>query len=153
MSLPTPVVWLRTLQGKLHAKAKAEPSFRFYSLWDKVCHEETLAEAYRRCRANGGSGGVDGEQFATIEAAGVEQWLGNLRQDLLAGTYRPQALRRVWIPKNNGKKRPLSIPSIRDRVAQAAVVLIIEPIFEADLLPQQYGFRRGLDAKMAVRRV
>lgn len=152
MSLPTPS-WLRKLQGKLHAKAKAEPRFRFYSLWDKVCHEETLAEAYRHCRANGGAGGVDGESFEDIEARGREQWLGNLRKDLQAGTYKPQALRRVWIPKSNGTLRALSIPPIRDRVAQMAVLLIIEPIFEADLRPQQYGFRRELDAKMAVRRV
>jgi len=152
MSLSTPS-WLRKLQGKLHAKAKAEPGFRFYSLWDKVCHEETLAEAYRRCRANGGAGGVDGETFEDIETRGREQWLGNLRMDLQRGTYKPQALRRVWIPKSNGKLRPLSIPPIRDRVAQMAVLLIIEPVFEADLRPQQYGFRRGLDAKMAVRRV
>ena len=152
MSLPTPS-WLRKLQGKLHAKAKAEPGFRFYSLWDKVCHEETLAEAYRRCRANGGAGGVDRETFEDIEARGREQWLGNLRMDLHGGTYKPQALRRVWIPKSNGKLRPLSIPPIRDRVVQMAVLLIIEPIFEGDLRPQQYGFRRGLDAKMAVRKV
>ncbi len=152
MSLSTPP-WLRKLQGKLHAKAKAEPGFRSYSLWDKVCHEETLAEAYRRCRANGGAGGVDGETFEDIETRGREQWLGNLRMDLQHGTYEPQALRRVWIPKSNGKLRPLSIPSIRDRVAQMAVLLIIDPIFEADLRPQQYGFRRGLGAKMAVRRV
>lgn len=112
MSLPTPAVWLRTLRGKLHAKAKAEPSFRFYSLWDKVCHEQTLADAYRRCRANGGKGGVDGEEFVDIEALGKERWLGNLRTDLKAGTYRPEALRRVWIPKSNGKMRPLSIPTL-----------------------------------------
>lgn len=152
MSLATPS-WLRKLRGKLHAKAKAEPGYRFYSLWDKVCHEQTLTEAYRRCRANGGAGGMDGEQFADIESRGRGQWLGNLREDLQAGTYRPQALRRVWIPKSNGKMRALSIPTIRDRVAQMAVLLVTEPIFEADLRPQQYGFRRGLDAKMAVRRV
>ncbi len=115
--------------------------------------EETLIEAYRRCRKNGGAGGVDGECFADIETQGREQWLGNLRTDLRSGEYAPQALRRVWIPKSNGKKRPLSIPTIRDRVVQMAVLLVVEPIFEADLRPQQYGFRRGLDAKIAVRRV
>lgn len=139
--------WLRKLRVKLHVKAKAEPSFRFYSLWDKVCHEETLAEAYRRCRVNGGAGGVDGERFADIEQQGQERWLRNLRKDLLSGKYTPQALRRVWIPKSNGKMRPLSIPTIRDRVVQTATLLIVEPIFEVDLQPQQYGFRRGLDAK------
>jgi len=112
-----------------------------------------LAEAYQRCRANAGAAGVDGETFEQVETRGLEGWLERLREELISGSYRPKPLLRVWIPKSNGGQRPLGIPTIRDRVAQMAVVLIIGPIFEADLLPQQYGFRSGVDAKMAVRRV
>ncbi len=152
MSLSTPPR-VRRLGEKLHAKAKAEPGLRFYSLWDKVCDAETLGAAYARCRANKGAAGVDGQRFGDIEAHGLEQWLGNLRQELRSGQYRPSPLLRAWIPKSNGTMRPLSIPTVRDRVVQMAVLLVVEPIFEADLLPEQYGFRRGVDAKMAVRRV
>jgi RNA-directed DNA polymerase len=152
MSLGTPNT-VETLQTSLQAKAKTEPAYRFYSLWDKVCREDVLDEAYRRCRANAGASGVDGEIFDQIDAHGVDRWLGKLRRELVAGTYAPMPLLRVWIPKSNGGQRPLGIPTIRDRVVQMAVVLVIGPIFEADLLPQQYGFRPGLDAKMAVRRV
>jgi RNA-directed DNA polymerase len=144
---------VETLQTALQAKAKAEPTVRFYSLWDKVCRKDILQEAYRRCRANAGAPGVDRESFARIEAKGVERWLEGLREELTSGQYAPKPLLRVWIPKSNGGRRPLGIPTIRDRVAQMAVVLVIGPIFEADLLPQQYGFRPGLDAKMALRRV
>jgi RNA-directed DNA polymerase len=152
MSLGTPNT-VETLQTSLQAKAKTEPASRFYSLWDKVCREDVLDEAYRRCRANAGASGVDGETFDQIDAHGVDRWSGKLRKELVAGTYAPMPLLRVWIPKSNGGQRPLGIPTIRDRVVQMAVVLVIGPIFEADLLPQQYGFRPGLDAKMAVRRV
>lgn len=141
------------LQRSLHAKAKSEPDCRFYSLWDKVCRDDVIAEAYRRCRKNGGTAGVDGESFNGIEAHGLERWLGNLTQELRTHQYVAQPLRRVWIPKSNGGQRPLGIPTIRDRVVQMAVLLVIGPIFEADLLDEQYGFREGLDAKMAVRRV
>jgi group II intron reverse transcriptase/maturase len=144
---------VETLQTSLQAKAKTESAYRFYSLWDKVCREDILDEAYRRCRANAGASGVDGEIFDQIDAHGVDRWLGKLRRELVAGTYAPMPLLRVWIPKSNGGQRPLGIPTIRDRVVQMAVVLVIGPIFEADLLAQQYGFRPGLDAKMAVRRV
>ena len=140
------------LQTSLQAKAKAEPAYRFYTLWDKVCRADVLAEAYRRCRANRGAPGVDGETFAAIGAHGVEVWLERLRQELCARAYRPRPLLRVWIPKSAGGQRPLGIPTIRDRVVQAAMVIVLEPIFEADLLPNQYGFRPRLDAKMAVRR-
>jgi RNA-directed DNA polymerase len=140
------------LQTSLQAKAKAEPAYRFYTLWDKVCRPDVLAEAYRRCRANRGAPGVDDETFAAIEAQGVEAWLERLRQELCARAYRPQPLLRVWIPKSSGGQRPLGIPTIRDRVVQAAMVIVLEPIFEVDLLPNQYGFRPRLDAKMAVRR-
>lgn len=152
MSLGTPNT-VETLRTSLQAKAKTEPAYRFYSLWDKVCREDVLQEAYRRCDANAGASGVDGETFDQIEAQGIERWLGKLRKELVAGSYTPMPLLRVWIPKSNGGQRPLGIPTIRDRVVQMAVVLVIGPIFEADLLPQQYGFRPGLDAKMAIRRV
>jgi RNA-directed DNA polymerase len=153
MSLPTPSETVEKLQTSLQTKAKAEPAFRFYALWDKVCRQDVLLEAYRRCRANAGAAGVDGETFGRIDALGPEQWLGTLREELVSGCYVPRPLLRVWIPKSNGGQRPLGIPCIRDRVVQMAAVLIIGPIFEAALLPQQYGFRPGLDAKMALRRV
>jgi RNA-directed DNA polymerase len=153
MSLPTPSETVEKLQTSLQTKAKAEPAFRFYALWDKVCRQDVLLEAYRRCRANAGAAGVDGETFARIDAQGLEQWLGMLREELVSGRYVPKPLLRVWIPKSDGGQRPLGIPCICDRVVQMAAVLIIGPIFEADLLPQQYGFRPGLDAKMALRRV
>lgn len=153
MSLATPTKTVEKLQTSLQAKAKTEPAFRFYALWDKVCRPDVLLEAYRRCRANAGAAGVDGETFERIDARGPEQWLGMLRQELISEGYAPQPLLRVWIPKSNGGQRPLGIPPIRDRVVQMAAVLVIGPIFEADLLAQQYGFRPGLDAKMALRRV
>ena len=150
--LPTLQERVRTLQTSLQAKAKAEPAFRFYTLWDKVCREDVLTEAYRRCRANRGAPGVDGETLAAIEAQGVEAWLETLRQELRAKRYRPQPLLRVWIAKSNGGQRPLGIPTVRDRVVQAAVIVVLEPIFEADLPRNQFGFRPNLDAKMAIRR-
>jgi group II intron reverse transcriptase/maturase len=153
MSLPTPADKVAKLQTSLQTKAKAEPTFRFYALWDKIYREDVLQEAYRRCRLNGGAPGVDRETFEQIEARGRERWLETLQQELRANKYRPQSVLRVWIPKSNGGQRPLGIPSIRDRVVQMAVMLIIGPIFETDLLPQQYGFRPGVDAKMAVRRI
>jgi RNA-directed DNA polymerase len=153
MRLPTPSETVEKLQTSLQTKAKAEPAFRFYALWDKVCRPDVLHEAYQRCRANAGAAGVDGETFGGIEARGVERWLERLREELVSGRYVPQPLLRVWIPKGNGGQRPLGIPTIHDRVVQMAAVLVLGPIFEADLLPQQYGFRPGLDAKMALRRV
>jgi RNA-directed DNA polymerase len=153
MSLPKPPETVEKLQTSLQTKAKAEPAFRFYALWDKVYRKDVLLEAYRRCRANAGAPGVDRVTFDMIEAQGVERWLGMLREELTSGHYAPQPLLRAWIPKSNGGQRPLGIPTIRDRVVQMAMVLVIGPIFEADLLPQQYGFRPGLDAKMALRRV
>jgi len=153
MSLPTLSETVGKLQTSLQTKAKAEPAFRFYALWDKVCRKDVLQEAYRRCRANAGAAGVDGETFGQIDFNGQERWLETLREELTLGRYVPKPLLRVWIPKSNGGQRPLGIPTIRDRVVQMAAVLIIGPIFETDLLPQQYGFRPGLDAKMALRRV
>ena len=144
------------LQAALHAKAKGSPSYRFYALYDKVYREDVLSFAYRLCRQNGGAAGVDGEQIEDIEASGVDRWLGELMQELRNKTYRPQAVRRVWIPKPDGTRRPLGIPTVRDRVMQTAAVLVLGPIFEADLPPEQYAYRPGrsaLDAVRAVRRL
>ena len=152
-SLSIPLDSVRTLQSRLRAKAKSEAAYRFYSLWDKVCREDVLYEAYRRCRANRGAPGVDGETFARIEDHGLEPWLRRLRQELGTKQYRCAPLLRVWIPKANGGQRPLGIPTIRDRVAQMAVLLVLGPIFDEDLFPWQYGFREGMDAKMALRRI
>lgn len=152
-SLQTPFESVRKLQTSLHAKAKAEPAFRFYSLWDKIWRSDILDEAFRRCARNGGAPGVDGESFERIETQGRDRWLANLQEELRSKQYRPQPLLRVWIPKANGGERPLGIPTIRDRVAQMSMHLVLSPIFEADLLPTQYGFRSGLDAKTALRRV
>jgi group II intron reverse transcriptase/maturase len=137
----------------LHAKAKGSPGYRFYLLYDKVYREDVLAYAYQRCKANGGAAGVDGQNFEDIKADGVARWLAELAEELRNRTYRPQAVRRVHIPKPDGTKRPLGIPTIRDRVVQMAVVLVLEPIFEADLLPEQYAYRPGRNALDAVRKV
>src|SRR3954462_2974709 len=150
---PHPRRHLVKLQTSLQTTAKAEPAFRFYALWDKVCRTDVLQEAYRRCRANAGVAGGAGETFGQIDFTGQEGWLETLREELTSERYVPKPLLRVWIPKSNGGQRPLGIPTIKDRVVQMAVVLIIGALFEADLLPQQYGFRPGLDAKMALRRV
>jgi group II intron reverse transcriptase/maturase len=152
MSLPTLLPSVEKLQTALQAKAKAEPSYRFYSLWDKVYRRDVLWQAYRHCRANGGAPGADRITFEQIEAEGVGSWLAKLQEELRSKTYCPGPLLRVWIPKSNGGQRPLGIPAIRERVAQMALLLVIGPIFEADLCPEQYGFRPGVDAKMAVRR-
>lgn len=141
------------LQAALHAKAKGSPSYRFYALYDKVYREDVLSFAYRLCRQNGGAAGVDGERIEDIEASGVDRWLGELMQELRNKTYRPQPVRRVWIPKPDGARRPLGIPTVRDRVVQTAAVLVLEPIFEADLPPEQYAYRRGRSALDAVQAV
>lgn len=144
---------LQKLQTALHAKAKAEPGFRFYALYDKIHREDVLAHAYARCRANRGAPGVDGQAFEEVEAYGVERWLGELAQALREETYQPEATRRVYIPKPNGKMRPLGISCLRDRVCMAAATLVLEPIFEADLPPQQHAYRAGKNAHSAVREV
>ncbi len=145
---------VRKLQTRLHAKAKEEPERRFHALIDKVWREDFLAAAWAQVLRNGGSAGVDGETFASIDARGAEQWLGDLSRDLRDGTYAPKPVRQVMIPKKQpGKFRPLGIPCIRDRVAQTSAMLVLEPIFEADLQPEQYAYRPGRSAGDAVKRV
>ena len=142
------------LRKKLYEKAKREPDFRFYSLYDKVCWAETLHRAYRQAKANAGAAGVDGVGFEDIVAYGEDRWLAELRQDLSEETYHPQPVRRVMIPKPGGGERPLGIPTIRDRVTQTAVVLLLEPIFEADFEDNVYAYRperSAHDALTAVR--
>ena len=152
MSLPPPPT-VEKLQTALHTKAKGSPDYRFYALYDKVYRKDVLEWAYARCRANGGAPGVDGQTFEDIEAYGLGRWLDELAAELRAMTYRPHPVRRVFIPKPDGTRRPLGIGSIRDRVAQMAVVTVTEPIFEADLEPEQYAYRpdrSALDAVAAV---
>ena len=133
----------------LHAKAKAEAGYRFYALYDKISREDILAHAYAQCRSNKGAPGVDGQDFADIEAYGVERWLAELALALRQETYRPEPIRRVFIPKANGKLRPLGISTLRDRVCMTAAMLVLEPIFEADLPPEIYAYRAGRNAQQA----
>ena len=144
---------IETLRRKRYAKAKAEPDFRFYQLYDKIYRNDILAHAYELARANAGAPGVDGATFEMIEAAGEERWLSALSEELREKTYRPQPVRRVMIPKPGGGERPLGIPTIRDRVVQTAARLVLEPIFEADFNPEAYGYRPDRSALDAVRRV
>ncbi len=149
MGLATPEK-IRTLQRKLYRRAKAEPDFRFYALYDKVYRRDILAHAYRLAKANDGAPGVDGVTFAMIEAAGVEEWLTDLQDALREKNYRAQPVRRVMIPKPGGGERPLGIPTIRDRVAQTAAKRVLEPIFEADFEANAYGYRPKRSAQDAV---
>lgn len=144
---------LEELRGKLHAKAKAEPSFRFYTLYDKICRWDVLQEALKQSKQKRGAAGVDGQTFEAVEEYGEERWLKELQHQLRERTYRPQAVKRVLIPKPGGGERPLGIPTIRDRVAQTAAKLILEPIFEADLRDEAYGYRPGRNAIQAVQKV
>ena len=152
MSLTTPFS-VQKMQTALHAKAKEAPSFRFYALYDKVYRKDVLVYAYERCQANGGAAGVDNQTFEDIEQYGLERWLDELTQELKSRSYQPQPVRRVYIPKPDGKQRPLGIPTIRDRVVQTAAVLVLEPIFEADLQPEQYAYRADRSALNAVQHV
>ena len=152
---------VQQLQAALHAKAKESPKFRFYALYDKVYRLDVLRAAYRRCRENDGAPGIDRQEFDEVQEYGLERWLGEIAEELRTKTYRPQAVRRVWIPKPDGKQRPLGRVSqenratIKDRVVQTALRLILDPIFEADLQPEQYAYRAersALDAVSAVHR-
>ena len=140
---------IQDLQRRLWAKAKAEPELRFYALYDKVYRRDILEEAWRRVRENGGSPGVDGESIKAVEERGVEGFLGEIEEELRGGTYRPRAVKRTYIPKPDGRKRPLGIPCIRDRVVQQASLIVIEPIFEADFRNASWGYRPGRSAQQA----
>src|SRR5271157_3968371 len=150
MSLETPEK-IRNLQRKLYCKAKAEPAFRFYILYDKICRDDVLRHAYALACANAGAPGVDGTTFEQIDASGVEAWLAGLREELVSKTYRPDPVRRVGIPKPGGGQRPLGIPTIRDRVVQSAAKIVLEPIFEADFEDRAYGYRPRRSAVDAVK--
>src|SRR5216684_3261310 len=152
MSLETPLK-IRMLQRKLYQKAKEEPNYRFYLLYDKMYREDLLAHAYALAKSNQGAPGVDGQSFRDIESRGLEEWLSGVREELRAKTYQPQAVRRVMIPKPGGGERPLGIPTIRDRVVQTAAKLLLEPIFEADFDPNAYGYRPKRSAQDAIRKV
>ena len=141
---------VQKLQTALHAKAKAEAGYRFYALYDKLSRDDILAHAYAQCRSNKGAPGGDGQDFADIEAYGVERWLGELALALRQETYRPEPIRRVFIPKANGKLRPLGISTVRDRVCMTAAMLVLEPIFEADFPSEIYAYRVGRNAQQAV---
>jgi RNA-directed DNA polymerase len=144
---------VRELQIKLYRKAKNEPEFRFYLLYDKVYREDFLLRAWVLAKANHGAPGVDGKSFEDIESEGVMKWLDGLRKDLHDQTYRPQPVRRVMIPKPGGGERPLGIPTIRDRVVQTAAKLILEPILEADMEPNAHAYRPRRSAKDAIQEV
>src|SRR5437764_2646797 len=152
MSLTTPLS-VQKLQTALHDKAKESPDLRFHALYDKVYRRDILAFAYQCGKANGGAAGVDGQTFEGIEKYGVERWLDELAEELKSRTYRPLPVRRVYIPKPDGKQRPLGVPTIRDRTVETAAVLVLEPIFEADLQPEQYAYRRDRSALDAVKHV
>ena len=152
MSLETPEK-IRSLQRKLYRKAKVEPAFRFYLLYDKICREDILYHAYALARANAGAPGVDRVSFVEIESSSVENWLAGLREDLVTKMYRPQPVRRVMIEKPGGGERPLGIPTIRDRVVQTAAKLVLEPIFEADFEDNAYGYRPARGAADAIKEV
>jgi RNA-directed DNA polymerase len=149
--LPPPKV--QKLQQTLHAKAKSAPNYRFYALYDKLWRRDVLAFAYGCCFANQGAAGVDRQTFDDIEAYGWERWVDELAEELRKQTYHPQPVRRGYLPKPDGTQRPLGIPTIKDRVVQTAVLVVLEPIFEADLQPEQHAYRPGQGALDAVKKV
>ena len=144
---------VQKLQTALHAKAKSEAGFRFYALYDKIYRTDILSHAYAQCRSNKGAPGADGQDFSDIEAYGLERWLSELALALREETYRPEPIRRVFIPKANGKLRPLGISTLRDRVCMTAAMLVLDPIFEADLPSEQYAYRPGRNAQQAAEEV
>jgi group II intron reverse transcriptase/maturase len=141
---------VRQLQRRLWVAAKRSPTRRFHALYDRIYRSDVLWEAWKRVRRNRGSAGLDGQSIADVEQYGVERFLEELGDELRAGTYRPQAVLRQYIPKSDGKRRPLGIPVVRDRVAQMATKLVLEPVFEADFLPCSYGFRPKRSTTMAL---
>jgi len=148
-----PAERVQILQGKLYQKAKQERDYKFYVLYDKTFIPYMLKEAWRRVRANGGAAGVDGITIEDIEKRGVEEYLRELGEDLRKQTYRPKAVKRVMIPKANGGRRPLGIPTVRDRIAQTVCKMILEPIFEADFEASSYGYRPGKSSKDAMKAI
>lgn len=152
MSLETPEK-IRMLQKKLYSKAKSEPGYRFYLLYDKIYRDDILAHSWALAKSKAGAPGVDGQTFEQIELGGLEEWLTGIRKDLQQRTYKPQPVRRVMIPKAGGGERPLGIPTIRDRVVQTATKMVMEPIFEADLEPEAYGYRPKRSAQDAIEKV
>src|SRR5579863_5593136 len=152
MNLTTPSS-VQKLQIALHDQAKESPQRRFHALYDKVYRRDVLAFAYACCKANGGAAGVDGQSFEDIEEYGLERWMDELTEELRSRTYRPRPVRRVYIPKPDGKQRPLGVPTIRDRTVESAAVLVLEPMFEADLQSEQYAYRQGRSALDGVMRV
>lgn len=150
--IKTPIK-LQDLRRRIYVKAKAEPSWRFWGLYVHVCKVETLRQAYAMAKKNKGAPGIDGVTFEAIEAAGLSSFLNQIREELKTQTYLPMQVRKVGIPKSDGKQRILSIPTIRDRVVQGALKLILEPIFEADFQPGSFGYRPKRSAHDAIRRV
>ena len=149
-----PIDKIRDFQRRIYQKAKQEPNYRFYVLYDKICRYDFLTEAYKRVRSNRGAAGIDGQSFKDIEKEiGLTAFLLDIQKDIRARTYRPEAVKRVYIPKANGKERPLGIPTIRDRVVQMSCKMVIEPIFEADFKEVSFGFRPKRSAKDAVKRI
>ena len=146
----TPIDKVRELQRRLYVAAKRSSTRRFHALYDRICRGDVLRAAWERVRSNGGAAGVDGESIRAIEESGVDAFLEGIQAELLAGRYRPDPVRRRYIPKADGKQRPLGIPTVRDRVVQMAAKLVLEPIFEADFLPSSYGFRPKRSATQAL---
>jgi RNA-directed DNA polymerase len=144
---------VQDLRRRIYIKAKAEPAWRFWGLYVHICKLETLRVAYKLAKENDGAPGIDGVSFEAIEESGVEDFLGQMRDELVTGTYRPLRNRRTEIPKDGGKVRIISIPAIRDRVVQGAFKLILEPIFEADFQDGSFGYRPKRTAHQAVLRV
>src|SRR6266496_2133294 len=145
---------LQDLRRRIYVKAKAEPTWRFWGLYVHVCKQETLREAYRMAKSNNGAPGIDGVTFEAIEESGVESFLKQIQDELDQNTYQPMPVRKKEIPKDGGTKvRVLSIPTIRDRVVQGALKIILEPIFEADFQPGSYGYRPKRSAHEAIERV
>lgn len=149
----TNIAKIQEFQRTLYEKAKANPKYRFYSLYDKTYRMDILEEAYRRAKTNGGTSGIDGETFEDIEKQGRTEYLAILQKELKEGQYKPKPVKRVYIPKRNGKERPIGIPTIRDRIVQTSFLMILEPIFEADFAESSYGFRPKKSAHEAVREI